>query len=174
MPRLFTVSLLPMCSLFLPMWIAIHMGRNREHIGSKETVKSLRIERAERSGPQGRRLTANHGGLPLAQPKLLILKHLQRHSGPSATRSLHCKAHCWKVRPQERSAEGPGGGGVGRDRHLKRARIVMAVGGRANAGFQSLRFRPCQGCFSAQLPSDDPCPKVRHPILLPVSSTRHH
>jgi hypothetical protein len=30
-----------MCSLFLPMWIAIHMGRNREHIGSKEPWKSL-------------------------------------------------------------------------------------------------------------------------------------
>jgi hypothetical protein len=34
-----------MCSLFLPMWIAIHMGRNREHIGSKEPVKSLCIAR---------------------------------------------------------------------------------------------------------------------------------
>jgi hypothetical protein len=29
------------------MWIAIHMGRNREHIGSKETVKSLYIARDE-------------------------------------------------------------------------------------------------------------------------------
>jgi hypothetical protein len=32
------------------MWIAIHMGRNREHIGSKELVKSLHIAREEAAG----------------------------------------------------------------------------------------------------------------------------
>jgi hypothetical protein len=45
------------------MWIAIHMGRNREHIGSKETVKS---PYSEEKGSQGWQLAANSGGsLPI-------------------------------------------------------------------------------------------------------------
>jgi hypothetical protein len=47
MCRRFASSLLPMCSLFLPMWVAIHMGRNREHIGSKELAKRLYMAREE-------------------------------------------------------------------------------------------------------------------------------
>jgi hypothetical protein len=58
------------------MWITIHMGRNREHIGSKEPVKSLCIEDEERAARQERRPPANPGGLSAHHPKLLNLKHL--------------------------------------------------------------------------------------------------
>ena len=47
MYRLFIVSLLPMCSLFAPRNTWEFLGANREHIGSKETVKSLYITREE-------------------------------------------------------------------------------------------------------------------------------
>jgi hypothetical protein len=63
------------------MRIAIHMGRNREHIGSKETVKSLCIAREEMAGSEGRRLRADRGGLPPVYPKLLNLNHLQSIPG---------------------------------------------------------------------------------------------
>jgi hypothetical protein len=92
MHKLFAVSLLPMSSLFLPMWIAIHMGRNRELIGSKETAKSLCIADEERAGPQGRRPSADAGRLPSTHHKLLNRKHLQRHLGPWDSRSSRSKA----------------------------------------------------------------------------------
>ncbi len=63
MHRLGTVSLLPRCPLFLPRNSKVFLGRNREHIGSKETVQSLCIARKE---------TANRGLIPPTSEELQL------------------------------------------------------------------------------------------------------